>query len=43
MTLNRILTTLVQIFLVGGTIILCRMMWADLKNDFKETIKDLRK
>lgn len=43
MTANRILTTIVQLFLAGGAIILGRMMWHDLKQDIKETIKDLRK
>ena len=41
--MNRIITTLVQIMLVGGAIILTRMMWYELKEDVKETVKDLRK
>lgn len=41
--MNRIITTLVQIMLVGGAIILTRMMWHELKEDVKETVKDLRK
>lgn len=40
--MNRILTTLVQLMLVGGVIVLGRMMWQELKQDFKDTIKDLR-
>ena len=43
MTANRILTTIVQLFLVGGALVLGRMMWHELKQDIKETIKDLRK
>jgi hypothetical protein len=41
--MNRILTTIVQLFLAGGAIILTRMMWQELKQDIKETLKDLRK
>jgi hypothetical protein len=41
--MNRIITTLVQIMLAGGAIILGRMMWQELKQDIKETVKDLRK
>lgn len=41
--MNRILTTLVQLMLVGGAFICLRMMWADLKADIIETIKDLQK
>lgn len=41
--MNRIITTLVQIMLAGGAIILGRMMWHELKEDVKETVKDLRK
>jgi hypothetical protein len=41
--MNRIITTLVQIMLAGGAIILGRMMWQELKQDVKETVKDLRK
>lgn len=41
--MNRVLTTIVQLFLAGGAIILGRMMWYELKQDVKETIKDLRK
>lgn len=41
--MNRILTTLVQIVLAGGAIVLGRMMWYELKEDVKETVNDLRK
>ena len=41
--MNRILTTLVQLMLAGGSIVLGRMMWQELKEDVKETVKDLRK
>ena len=41
--MNRIITTIVQLFLAGGAIILGRMMWQELKQDIKETVKDLRK
>lgn len=41
--MNRILTTIVQLMLASGAIILGRMMWHELKQDVKETIKDLRK
>lgn len=41
--MNRILTTLVQLMLVGGSIVLGRMMWQELKHDFQEIKNDLRK
>lgn len=41
--MNRIITTLVQIMLVGGAIVLGRMMWQELKEDMKEMKNDLRK
>lgn len=41
--MNRILTTLVQLMLVGGSIVLGRMMWHELKEDFAEIKNDLRK
>lgn len=41
--MNRILTTLVQLMLVGGAFILGRMMWQELKQDVKDTVNDLRK
>lgn len=41
--MNRILTTLVQLMLVGGSIVLGRMMWQELKHDLKEIKNDLRK
>ena len=40
--MNRILTTLVQLTLAGGAIILIRMMWQDLKQDIAEMLKELR-
>jgi hypothetical protein len=39
----RIITTLVQLMLVGGSIILGRMVWLELKQDMKDTFNDLRK
>ena len=41
--MNRIITTLVQLMLVGGAIVLGRMMWQELKEDMKEMKNDLRK
>jgi hypothetical protein len=41
--MSRFLTTVVQLMLAGGAIILLRMMWADLKNDLIEIKNDLRK
>lgn len=41
--MNRILTTIVQLFLAGGAIILTRMMWQELKQDIKDTYNDLKK
>ena len=43
MSANRLLTTAVQLFLVISTAYMLRLMWADLKADVIETIKDLRK
>jgi hypothetical protein len=43
MSANRLLTTAVQLMLLGGVIVCIRLMWADLKNDVIETIKDFRK
>ena len=40
--MNRIITTLVQLMLVGGSIILGRMVWLELKQDMKDTFNDLR-
>jgi len=39
--MNRVLTTIVQLMLAGGAIILIRMMWHDLKNDLQEIKNDL--
>ena len=41
--MNRILTILVQLILVGGVIACLRLMWYDLKVDLNEIKKDLRK
>jgi hypothetical protein len=41
--MNRLLTTAVQLFLVLGAFACLRLMWADLKQDVTDTIKDLRK
>jgi hypothetical protein len=41
--MNRIITTLVQLMLVGGCIAVMRLMWQDLKHDIAEMKKDLRK
>lgn len=43
MTMNRLLTTIVQLFLLGGVVVCARMMWAELKHDVIETIKDFKK
>lgn len=40
--MNRIITTLVQLMLVGGAIILGRMMWQELKYDIQEMKHDLK-
>jgi len=34
MTMNRILTTIVQLFLAGGVFACLRLMWHEIKNDF---------
>jgi hypothetical protein len=39
--MSRVLTTIVQLMLAGGTIILLRMMWQDLKYDLQEIKNDL--
>lgn len=41
--MNRILTTIVQLFLVLGAFACLRLMWQDLKQDIIETIKDFKK
>lgn len=43
MTLNRILTTLVQLMLAGGAIVCVGYMWKDIKEDIAEIKNDLRK
>lgn len=40
--MNRVITTLVQLFLVGGAFVCLRLMWQDLKHDIIETIKDIK-
>jgi hypothetical protein len=39
--MSRVLTTIVQLMLVGGAIIMLRMMWQDLKEDLQEIKNDL--
>jgi cytochrome oxidase assembly protein ShyY1 len=39
--MNRILTTIVQLFLVLGTWAVVRLMWQDLKHDIAEIKNDL--
>jgi hypothetical protein len=39
---SRVLTTILQLFLVGGAIILGKMMWNELKYDIQETILEMR-
>ena len=41
--MNRIITTLVQLMLVGGAFACMRLMWQDLKHDIAEMKNDLRK
>jgi hypothetical protein len=41
--MNRILTTIVQLFLVLGAFACFRLMWQDLKHDLIEIKNDLRK
>jgi hypothetical protein len=41
--MNRLLTSLVQLFLAGSVIILFRMMLPMLKEDWQEIKNDLRK
>jgi len=41
--MNRIITTLVQLFLAGSVIILFRMMLPMLKEDWQEIKNDLQK
>ena len=39
--MNRILTTIVQLFLVLGAFACLRLMWQDLKHDIAEIKNDL--
>jgi len=41
--MNRLITTLVQLMLVGGALVVLRLMWQDLKADLIEIKNDLRK
>ena len=41
--MNRVLTTIVQLFLVGGAVVCVAMMWQDIKQDIKEIKNDLRR
>jgi hypothetical protein len=41
--MNRLLTTIVQLFLAGSVIILFRMMLPMLKEDWQEIKNDLRR
>jgi hypothetical protein len=41
--MNRLLTTIVQLGLVISAVYMFRLMWADLKADVLDTIKDIRK
>lgn len=43
MTANRIYTTIVQLFLVGGVIACVRLMWQDIKQDLQDIKNDLKK
>lgn len=40
--MNRLLTSIVQLVLLVSVVYMFRLMWADLKNDLLETIKDLK-
>ena len=40
--MSRFLTSLVQLFLVSSVVFLSKIMWHDLKNDFKKTFSDLK-
>ena len=42
MTTNRILTTLVQLGIGIPALYMARLMWAELKEDVREVIKDFR-
>jgi hypothetical protein len=41
--MSRVLTSAVQLFLLASVVYCVRLMWADLKHDVTETIKDLKK
>jgi hypothetical protein len=41
--MNRIITTLLQLIIVGGALVCLRLMWSDLKADLIEIKNDLRK
>jgi hypothetical protein len=41
--MSRVLTTIVQLFLVGGATVCVAMMWQDIKQDIREIKNDLQK
>jgi len=41
--MNRLLTTIVQLFLAGTVFVLFKMMWPMLKEDWQEIKNDLQK
>jgi hypothetical protein len=41
--MSRLITTIVQLFIVGGAIVCVAMMWQDIKQDIKEIKNDLQK
>ena len=43
MTMNRLITSIVQLFLLTSVVFLWRMMWQDLKEDFREIVADFKK
>lgn len=43
MTMNRVITSVIQIAMVGATVTLIKMMLPMLKEDWKEIKKDLQK
>jgi hypothetical protein len=40
--MNRLLTTIVQLSIAIPALYMGRLMWADLKEDVREVIKDFR-
>jgi hypothetical protein len=41
--MSRLITTIVQLFIVGGAIVCVAIMWQDIKQDIKEIKNDLQK